>query len=566
MAGLNAHHLTIMLLSLGVLLLTARIFAEIARKLAQPPVLGELLAGVLLGPTLLGTLAPAAHAFLFPQDPGLQAFFGGFRLLAVVLFLLVAGMEVDLSTVWRQGRSALSVSLFGIFVPGGIGFALASVIPNLLGREPGADPLTFRLFFAIAMAISALPVIAKTLLDLNLYRSDLGMVVIASAVFDDLTGWLSFALVLSLMNVTAGHDFGITFTVICTLGFTLFMLTAGRALFHRMLPWVQAHTTWPGGVLGLSLSLALIAAALTEWIGIHAIFGSFLMGIAIGDSSHLREQTRQTINQFVSFIFAPLFFASIGLQVNFVAHFDWQLTIIVLLVACAGKIVGCTFGARLGGMPPRESLAIGFAMNARGAMEIVLGLLALQNGLIGERMFVSLVVMAIVTSMMSGPMMRSILQLRRSPLLSDFLAAKGFVGKLTAKDRYQAIRELSEAAALSANLDPRVVETAVLEREALMPTGIGHGIAIPHARIEGLARPVVAFGMSEEGVDFDAPDGVPAELVFLVLTSYKDGGAQVSILADIARKFGRAELRQAAHNAGTYTEFLAVLRTFSPQN
>jgi mannitol/fructose-specific phosphotransferase system IIA component (Ntr-type) len=310
--------------------------------------------------------------------------------------------------------------------------------------------------------------------------------------------------------------------------------------------------------------MSFIGAACTEWLGIHAIFGSFLVGIAIGDSVHLREQTRSILSQFISFSFAPIFFAGIGLRVNFYEHFDPLLAIAVILIACAGKVMGCMFGARLGGMSPRESWAVGFGMNARGAMEIILGLTALQQGLIDERMFVALVIMAIVTSMLSGPMMRWLLRLKRPPELGDLLNPKGFLGHISAWTRSQAIELLSAAAAKAGNLEPRIVALAVLEREAIMPTGIGHGIAIPHARIEGLARPVVAIGMSHDGVDFNAPDGEPARLMFLVLTDVADGGTQVSILADIARKFGREDLRRAALDVDGYTQFMALLRTASP--
>jgi Kef-type K+ transport system membrane component KefB len=163
-------------------------------------------------------------------------------------------------------------------------------------------------------------------------------------------------------------------------------------------------------VLGFALSLTLFGAAFTEWIGVHAIFGSFLVGIAIGDSSHLREQIRAVINQFVSFIFAPLFFASIGLKLNYAANFDWLLTLIVVVIACVGKILGCGVAARSSGMAAAEAWAIGFGMNARGAMEIILALLALQYGVISERVFVALVVLALVTSMMSGPMIQRALR------------------------------------------------------------------------------------------------------------------------------------------------------------
>lgn len=563
MTGLSAHDTLVFLLSLGVLLFVARAMGEAARRLSQPVVLGELLAGICLGPTVLGRIAPHSVEFLFPSTGNVPAALHALTTLAVTLFLLVAGIEVDLSTVWRQGRASMVVSFSGIIVPFTVGAAAAWLAPDFLGRHTGADALVFTLFFATAMAISALPVIAKTLMDLNLYRTDLGMLVIAAAVFNDVAGWLVFAVVLGLMGKVAEHGGAVGWTLGLTLLFAAGTLTVFRWLVNRVLPWIQAHTSWPGGVLGFALSLALFGAAAAEWIGVHAIFGSFLVGVAIGDSRHLREQTRTTINQFVSFIFAPLFFAAIGLRLDFAARFDPVLTLLVLVVACVGKVLGCTAGARLGGLPRREAWAVGFAMNARGAMEIILGLLALRAGVIDERMFVTLVVVAILTSMVSGPAMKSILRLRRERKLSDFLVGKAFIPRLVSGLRGGVIRELIEALAESGTVDRAATERAVLAREALQPTGVGNRIALPHARVTGLERPLVALGVSHDGVDFDAPDGETAQLIFLILTPQHDDGAQVTILAEIARTFAREETRHAALAAQTYTELLAVLRAQS---
>lgn len=561
MASLSAQEITAFLLSLAILLASARLLGEIAKRLNQPAVLGEILAGILLGPTLLGAVAPATSAFLFPLQGGGALAREGLMVLAITLFLLVAGMEVNLSSVWRQGRLALSVGTAGIVGPFAIGFGMAWWLPQQMGIAAGTDPLIFALFIATALSISALPVIAKTLMDLDLYRSDLGMMVIAAAVFNDLVGWIIFAVILGMLGTGGGHALSVAGTIWMTLGFALFMLTWGRSLLHRVLPWVHAHTSWPGGVLGFALALALVCAAFTEWIGVHAIFGSFLAGVALGDSSHLRQRTRATIAQFVSFIFAPLFFAGIGLKVNFVAHFDLPLVLLVLVIACLGKVVGCGIGGRLAGMPSREAWALGFGLNARGAMEIILGMLALQYGVIDERLFVALVVMALATSLMSGPAMQWLLRLKKPRRFLDFLRPRAFFADLKAGTRDEAIDELSLALAGALGIDPQRVATAVRERERLMATGLGSGLAVPHARLEGLAGPAVGLGISREGIDFDAPDGRPANLVFLLLTPRNDDGSQLEILADIARTFRARHAREQALKAGSFTEFVGLMRS-----
>ena len=236
------------------------------------------------------------------------------------------------------------------------------------------------------------------------------MLVVASAMVDDVIGWMIFSIILGMIG--KGGQISVGYTLLLTVGFTAFMLTIGRGLLNRLLPWVNKKLAWPGGLLALSLSLCFIAAAFTEYIGIHAIFGAFIIGIALGDSEHFSERAKEIVHQFINNIFAPLFFVSIGLRVNFIANFDLTLTLAIILIAFAGKITGSGLGARLGGFSWRESLAAGFGMNARGAMEIILGLVALENGLINEKVFVSLVIMALITSMSSGPLMKWALKIK----------------------------------------------------------------------------------------------------------------------------------------------------------
>ncbi|MCY2961293.1 MAG: cation:proton antiporter [Planctomycetota bacterium] len=559
LAALDPGEVTRLLVALGVLLVAARVLGELARKLNQPSVLGELAAGVLLGPALLGRVLPDAQAWLFPTEGPTKVVLEGIRLLAVTLFLLVAGLEVDFSRVLKQGRAASSVGILGIAVPFAIGFAVAWRFPELVGWSGQVPRGTHALFFATALSISALPVIAKTLIDLHLYRSDFGMIVIASAIFNDLVGWMVFAVILGMVGAQGSPD-ALLGVVASIIAFTILILTVGRWAIHRTLPWVQAHTSWPSGVLVFAIALALFGGALTEKAGLHAIFGAFLTGVALGDSSHLRERTRTTIREFVSSFFAPLFFAGIGVGIDFLANFDLLLCTVVMLVACIGKIGGAALGARLAGMVPRESWAIGFAMNARGSMEIVLGLTALKYAIIDERMFVALVVMALLTSVMSGPFIQRVLGRPRPRRFARLLSSKAFVDRIAGPDRRGAVRELSRALATASGLDAGRIEEAVWAREKLGTTGIGDGIAIPHARIAGLAAPLIAFGVAPQGIDFDAADGKHARLVFLILTPAEQPGAQLEILADISRTLKDPDVRTKLVEVTNWTELLAALR------
>ncbi len=393
-----------LLVQLGIMLLVGRLFAEFARKLKQPTVVGEIIAGIVLGPTILGMISPESFQLIFPVGSS-SLVLDGFVQVAVVMLLFIAGLEVDLHIVLQQGKQALFTSLLGLLIPFFIGFIFPYYWPEFFGLVNSNQRLAFALFMGTSMAITALPVIARILMDLGIFRTRMGMLVISSAMINDLIGWLIFSVVLGMIG-QGQREFSLVYTVLLTLGFTALMLTLGRGILNRILPWINKKLAWPGGVLSISLGICFLAAAFTEFIGIHAIFGAFIFGVALGDSEHMSERAKEIIHQFINNIFAPLFFVAIGLKVNFIVNFDVTLTLVIIAIAFAGKIIGSGLGTRLGGFSWKESLAASFGMNARGAMEIILGLIALDYGLINERVFVSLVVMALVTSMTSGPLMK----------------------------------------------------------------------------------------------------------------------------------------------------------------
>ena len=557
MGHLAPHDVMTMFLALAALLGSAKVGGELMLKLGQPSVLGEILAGIVLGPTVLGTLAPRVHGALFPPAGTVPVVLDAVATIGVVLFLLTAGTEVDLTRVFRQGKTALLVSSSGVVVPFVCGFVGGLLFPRFLRIEPKADHLVFALFVGTALSISALPVIAKVLMDLNLLRTDLGSVVLSSALFNDLVGWILFSLVLGLMNSDHHTWVGLRHTVLLTLLYVGLMLTLGRWLIDKTIPQIQAHTSWPGGMLAFIFTLTMAAAAFTEYAGIHAVFGAFIMGIAVGESRHLRERTREHIHQIVTNVFAPLFFASIGLRANFVTNFRFGLAATVVGLACVGKILGTRWGARRGGMDQRTSLAVGMAMNARGAMEIILGLLALQYGLIREPMFVALVFMALVTSLAAGPAIHYLLGRRRVLNLKDLVSSRLYIPEFTSTTRHGVLRELCELAAPAAGCPAQQLFRLVVSHEMISSSGWNDRVAVPNARVEGLAKPVVAVGFSREGIDFNARDGKVARLVMLILTG--DDQSQLDLLSNAGELFGRRETIDQVMSAHSSVEFMAAL-------
>lgn len=394
-----------LIFSLGVMLILSRLLGELARRFKFPLVVGEILTGIVIGKTILGNVNPEWMQQLFPSTGNVPVALNGITSLAAIMMLFVAGMEVELSLLMKQGKKALFTSIGALIVPISAGLLLGFYYFDLFGVQ-NVSKRIFSLFLGTALSISALPVIARILLDLGLFKTQIGSIVIASAMLNDLIGWLIFSVILGLIQEHREASLELWQTITLTFAFTLIILTGAKYIIDKSLPWFERRFAWPGGVLSVAFGLCFMGAAFTEYIGIHAIFGAFIMGLAFGDSVHLKKQAREIIHQFVTSIFAPLFFVSIGLRLDFVKDFDLFITLLIVGVAIISKLIGATAGAWIAGLPFKHSLAVGFGMNAHGAMEIILATFALEAKVINEKIFVALVIMAIITSMFSGPLMQ----------------------------------------------------------------------------------------------------------------------------------------------------------------
>jgi mannitol/fructose-specific phosphotransferase system IIA component (Ntr-type) len=287
--------------------------------------------------------------------------------------------------------------------------------------------------------------------------------------------------------------------------------------------------------------------------------------VAVGDVRQLKERTRVIVHDFVTNIFAPVFFASLGLRADFVAAFDLRLCALVFAVASAAKIIGCTLGSRAGGLRWRPSAAVGFGLNARGAMEIILALLALEAGLLRIQVFVALVVMALATSLISGPTMKLMLRGVDEETLPALLRRGAWVERLHATTPAAAIEELVASLRVQLGDTAPRAGRAVLDRETTASTGLGDEVAVPHAVIAGLSKPLMALGFSPEGIDFNAPDGQPARVVFLLLMPPRAHDQEVRILAQIARAVIEPGARSRLLQAKSLNEVLMLVSEHRPR-
>lgn len=401
---------TLFLLQIGVILGVAVVLGRIGRALKLPALVAELLGGLVLGPTLLGTLLPEWHAWLFPIDGPATIAREGLTRLGLVLFLFLAGLELDLSVLRQERRTVAWTSTLGMIVPFVLGFAVVMLLPGLWRADSSRALLFLALIVATDLSISALPVIARILLDLNLLRTRVGAVVIGSATVGDLIGWALFAMLLRAAGATTGAGPGGTLlTVALVSGLFLLILSIGTAGGRAILLWVRNRVGASSSYLPVAIVVLLLCAVASEMIGTHAVFGAFLAGVALSRTAGAKAQVMENIRRITIEVFVPLYFVSIGLRANFAAHFDVILVLVVFAIATLGKVGGAALGATLGGKPRREAFAIAFALNARGAMGVILSSIALEYRLIDERVFVALITMAVTTSMLGASVLRRIL-------------------------------------------------------------------------------------------------------------------------------------------------------------
>jgi len=537
---MNEAELLRFLIQILLLLGCARALGELFRRWGQPAVIGELLVGVVFGPSILGQITALQPLFdyLFPAGPEAtwKLRFETIAEFGVLFLLLANGLEVDVSVVWRQRKEATIISVSDVFLPLIAGFIMALFIPSRF--MAGVDPnrYVFAYLVGTAVTIGALPVAVRALHDINILRTDIGLLILSALTANDIIGWVLFTIAVGLAigEVSVARVFTVLFF---TLGFTAACMTFGRILVDRAL---KKLNDWPVPQPGSSLTfvvlVGILGGAITTYIGIHALFGFFMAGIMAGDSDALSERSREIISQMVYSIFVPLFFVNIGLQVDFVSHFHLGLALLITAVCVGGRYAGAWLGSLGTSVAKKDRGPIAVAHTAGGAMAIVVALLALQEKVVTEEVFVAVVFSAILSSITLGPWLTWTIRRRQVVKILDFFRPKLFVTDMKAVTRYESIRELAEAGAADKTLpDAETIAAAVIDREKMQSTATGQGIAFPHARMEQVSEPRVLMGLSMLGTDWDAPDGLPVRWVFLVLTPADDLDSQLVILSSIAR-------------------------------
>ena len=399
------HTLTAFLLAIAIVMLAARALGVVAVRLGQPRVMGEIVAGILLGPTLLGALLPGVQTWLFPTD--VIPFIGVAANLGLVFYMFLVGLEIDLSRLRGRIAQAAAISNTSVALPLALGMLAAVPLFSLLGATE--DFGAFALFMGVAMSITAFPVLARILAERRMLKRPVGAIALACAAIDDVTAWFLVA-VATAVATTSSDPEEVLKIVGLALGFLLFMAFVARPLLARVSDaFDKSGGRVPEGWIAVIFAGVLLSAYATERIGIAVIFGAFVMGLVMPRHAELTEDVTHRIQDIVVILLLPLFFAYTGLRTD-VGLLDqgelWLITLGLIGIAIFGKFAGAAVAAKLSGFDSKSAAVIGVLMNTRGLTELIVLNIALDQGVISQTLFTMLVIMALVTTFMAGPLLK----------------------------------------------------------------------------------------------------------------------------------------------------------------
>ena len=418
-----------------VLMIVGRLLGEFMLRLGQPAVMGQLIAGLILGPSLFGALLPDLQHMLFPRTPEQKAMIDAISQFGVLLLLLLTGMETDLKLVRQTGRASFYASAMGIVVPFACGVTLGMFLPDNMLPAPDKRLIT-ALFLGTALSIASVKIVAMVVREMNFMRRVVGQVIIASAIIDDSIGWIIVSIIFSIALHGSVDPLSIAQGVIGTVIFLVASFTIGRRIVFFVIRWVNDHFESEFPVITAILCIMGVMALITHLIGVHTVLGAFVAGILVGQSPILTRHIDDELRGLTTAFFAPVFFGIAGLSADLTVLADPQIALLtagLVLIASLGKFGGAFTGAELGGLTRREGFALACGMNARGSTEVIIATVGLSMGALTQNLFTMIVAMAVLTTMAMPPTLRwalSRIPMRKEEkrrLEREALEEKGFV-------------------------------------------------------------------------------------------------------------------------------------------
>ena len=432
------NSIAIFIAELALLLLVGRLMGEAAQRIGQPAVMGQLVGGLLLGPSVLGRLWPAAEHVLFTGGAAQKSLIQGVSELGVLMLLLLTGMETDLALVKRVGRAAVLVAIAGVAIPFACGVALGLLLPTSLLPRPETRVVT-ALFLGTALSISSVKIVAMVVRDMDFMRRNIGQIIVASAILEDTIGWVILAIAFGLAAAGTVDLWSLGRAVFGTLAFMAASLTVGRRLVFNLIRLTNDHFASEFSVITTILLIMAGMALLTQWIGVNLVLGAFVAGILVGDSPILTRHIREQLRGLIVALFMPVFFGLSGLSADLGVLRQGSLAAlgaVLIAIASVGKFLGAFVGGKLSGLLRSEALALACAMNARGSTEVIIASIGLSMSVLSQNLYTLIVTMAIVTTIAMPPMLR--FALKRVPMRAEEaerlerekLDARGFVTNL----------------------------------------------------------------------------------------------------------------------------------------
>ncbi|WP_435053952.1 cation:proton antiporter domain-containing protein [Mesorhizobium australicum] len=421
-----------------LLLLVGRGLGEIFQRFGQPAIMGQLIGGILLGPSLFGWLWPSAQHLIFSTDPAQKGMIDAVSQLGILLLLLLTGMETDLRLVRRVGAACFSISITGVVLPFACGFALARVLPDSLLPEP-SERIVAGLFLGTALSISSVKIVAMVVREMNFMRRNLGQVIVSSAIIEDTISWLIIAVTFGIATNGSLQVLPLITTVAEVALFMVFSFTIGRRLVFTLIRWSNDSFRSEYAVISVILIIMGVMALITNLIGVHTVLGAFVAGILVGESPILSDHIEGQLRGVITALFMPVFFGMAGLSADLTVLTDPTLALLTLalvLIASIGKFSGAFLGGRLAGMSLKESTAVGSAMNARGSTEVIVASIGLSMNILSHNLFTMIVTMAVITTLAMPPMLRWALgrlpvgDTEKQRVDRELLDERGFVSKL----------------------------------------------------------------------------------------------------------------------------------------
>ena len=390
------------------LIVCGRLVGELMERIRQPAVMGQLIGGMLLGPSVFGALFPTLQHALFPDAAGQKAMLDAVSQLGILLLLLLTGMETDLSVIRTCRRAAISVSIAGIAIPFGCGLLLGEYLPDSVLPDPDKRFIT-ALFLGTALSISSVKIVALLVRELGFLRRTVGQVIVASAIIDDTVGWIIMSVTFGLALHGGIDAMSVTRSVLGTGLFLVLSFTLGRRIVFFLIRWANDHFVSELAPITAILAVTGLMALITDAIGVHTVLGAFVAGILVGQSPILTRHIDEQLRGLIVALFMPVFFGMAGLSANLRALTSPDLLLLtagLIVIASVGKFSGAVLGGRMGGLTLAESLAVGSGMNARGSTEVIIASFGLSMGALSQNLFTSIVTMAVVTTMVMPPMLR----------------------------------------------------------------------------------------------------------------------------------------------------------------